>query len=175
MDFSEENQLHIYELEEEKKRLKYEIDEEQYANSCLHKKRSMLSVSVVKNIVIFLYFLFLYAGIRFLQNINKVWDSLRDNPVIKKLAEMLEATGLFLQIILLIAMGLTIAFFVRKLFLIWLNSENQTAMQTAERMQRLTYSKQIAISNQKLAGYYFRLQEIEEELRQCENIINNYD
>lgn len=135
----------------------------------------MLSVSVVKNIVVFLYFLFLYGGIRFLQNINTVWSSLKDNPVIKKLAEMLEATGVFLQIVLLIAMGLAIAFFVRKLFLIWLNSDNPAAMQTAERMQRLTYSKRIVVSNQKLAGYYFRLQEIEEELRQYEGIINNYD
>lgn len=170
MDFSEEAQLHMYELKEEKKSLELEISEEQYANSCLHQKRSMLSVSIIKNIIVFLYFLLLYGGIRFLEHINTMWDGVKDNPVILKLLEMIEHTSLMIQIILLLVMAVTIGFFVRKLYLIWLNSEHPAAMQLAEKQQRLTYSRQIADSNQKLAGYYFHLQEIEDELEQCTKV-----
>lgn len=174
MDISEENQLHIYELEEEKKRLKDEIDKEQYSNSCLHKKRSMFSASIIRNIIIFLYFLFLFVGIRFLTVINEVWNSAKENPVIQKLLELSDIAFFLIQAGLLLAMAVTLAFLIRKLFLIWLNSDNLSANHMAERMQRSTYSKQIAISNQKLAAYYFRLQEIEEELQQCTNINDTY-
>lgn len=62
--------------------MELEISEEQYANSCLHQKRSMLSVSIIKNIIVFLYFFFLYGGIRFLEHINTMWDAVKDNSVI---------------------------------------------------------------------------------------------
>lgn len=166
MDFLEENQLRIYELEEEKKSLRLEISEEQYANLCLHRKRNIFFVSIVKNIVIFLYFLFLFEGMRFFVIINGVWDSAKDNLVIGKLLELSDTAFYFIQIVLLIAMALSVAFFIRKLFLIWLNSDHRRAVQMAKRMRRQTFNKQIAVSDQKLAGYYFRLQEIEEELSQ---------
>lgn len=167
MDFSEENQLRIYELGEEKKSLELEISEEQYANTCLHQKRRLLSSSVIKNIIVFLYFLFLYAGIVFLDRIGTMWDSVKENPVIQKLLELSDTASMLIRTGLLLAMAVAVAFLVRKLYLIWLNSDNADAVRRAEKKQLRTYNRQIVDSDQKLAGLLFRLQEIEDELCSC--------
>lgn len=164
MDFSEERQLRIYELEEEKKNLELEISEEQYANRCLHQKRSMLSASVIKNIICILYFLFLYLGVRFLEKIGDIWESVKDNPVIQKLLELSDTAVMLIQLGLLLAMAVSIAFLIRKLYLIWLNSDNGDAVKLVEKKSLRTFNRQIADSNRTLAALLFRLQEIEEEL-----------
>lgn len=103
MDASEENQLRIYDLTEEKKKLKLQIDEEQYMNLSLHRRRSMFSASIIKNIVIFLYFLFLYLGMKFLANIMDIGEAVKDNPVVKKLLELSDpALGLIEGALLLV-------------------------------------------------------------------------
>ncbi|MCM1496359.1 MAG: hypothetical protein NC089_11250 [Bacteroides sp.] len=164
MDFSEESQLRIYELKEEKKALELEISEEQYANRCLHQKRTMLSSSVIKNIICILYFLFLYLGVSLLEKISNVLDAVKDNPVVQKLLELSDTASMLLQLGLLLAVAVSAAFLIRKLYLIWLNSDNADAVQQAEKRQLRTYNRQIADSDRKLAALLFRLQEIEEEL-----------
>lgn len=168
MDESEEKQMHIYDLQEEKKKLTLEISEEQFANHCIRQKRSMLSASVIRYIVIIAYFLFMYGGFRFLENIGHTWDSLRENPVFGKLFEMMEGAGAVLQVVFLLVVAVAVVFLIRQIYFIWLNSEDPDAIQQAEKMNRLTYSRQLADSDHKLAGFYFRMQEIEEELEQLE-------
>ncbi len=164
MDASEENQLRIYDLTEEKKKLKLQIDEEQYMNLSLHRRRSMFSASIIKNIVIFLYFLFLYLGMKFLANIMDIGEAVKDNPVVKKLLELSDPALGLIEGALLLVLVVTVIFFVRKLYLIWLNSDDPAAIELAEKTQRQTYNRQIARSNQKLAALLFHLQEVEEEL-----------
>lgn len=164
MDVSEESQLRIYELKEEKKALELEISEEQYANRCLHQKRTMLSSSVIKNIICILYFLFLYLGISFLEKIGNALNAVKDNPVVQKLLELSDTASMLLQLGLLLAVAVSAVFLIRKLYLIWLNSDNAGAVQQAEKRQLRTYNRQIADSDRKLAALLFRLQEIEEEL-----------
>lgn len=164
MDFSEENQLRIYELQEEKKSLRLEISEEQYTNRCLYQKRKHFSASVIKNIICILYFLFLYLGIVFLDKIGNIWDTAKDNPVIGKLLEMSNTVSIVIQGGLLLAVVVSIVFLIRKLYLIWLNSDNEAAIKQAEKEQRITYNRQIVNSDRKLAALLFRLQEIEDEL-----------
>lgn len=164
MDASEENQLRIYDLTEEKKKLKLQIDEEQYMNLSLHRRRSMFSASIIKNIVIFLYFLFLYLGMKFLANIMDIGEAVKDNPVVKKLLELSDPALGLIEGALLLVLVVTVIFFVRKLYLIWLNSDDPAAIELAEKTQRQTYNRQIAGSNQKLAALLFHLQEVEEEL-----------
>lgn len=164
MDASEEKQLRIYDLTEEKKGLKLEISEEQYANSCLYQKRKMFSASIIKNIIIFLYFLFLYIGIKFLVKITDIWDSVKDNPVIRKLLELSDFAMGMIELGLLIVMAVTVIFIIRKIYLIWLNSDSPDAVKQAEQKSLQTYNRQIADSNRKLAALLFRMQEIEDEL-----------
>lgn len=166
MDSFEENQLRIYDLKEEKKLLKLEIDEEQYANTCLHRKRSSFSVSIIRNIIIVLYFLFLYGGIRFLVEITDIWEPVKENPVVQKLLELSDFTIGVIEWVLLLIIVIAVAFLIRKLYLIWLNSDNSTAMRLAEEKQRLTYNRQIEESNRKLAALLFHLQEIDAELEE---------
>lgn len=164
MDFSDDSQLRMYELGEEKKNLELEISEEQYTNRCLHQKCKNLSASAIKNIICILYFLFLYLGVRFLDKIGAMWDSVKDNPVIQKLLELSDAASMTIQIGLLLAIAVSVAFLIRKLYLIWLNSDNEDAMKQAEKKQRLTYNRQIVNSDRKLVALLFRLQEMEDEL-----------
>lgn len=164
MDFSEESQLRIYELEEEKKNLELEISEEQYANRCLHQKRKMLSASVIKNIICILYFLFLYMGVKFLEKIGAIWDAVKENPVIQKLLELSGTASMLIQLGLLLAVTVSVVFLIRKLYLIWLNSDSEEAVRQAEEKQLQTYNRQIVDSDRKLAALLFRLQEIEDEL-----------
>lgn len=164
MDFSEESQLRIYELGEEKKNLELEISEAQYANRCLHQKRKMLSASVIKNIICILYFLFLYMGVKFLGKIGDIWDSVKENPVIQKLLELSDTASMLIQLGLLLAVAVSAAFLIRKLYLIWLNSDSEEAVRQAEERQLQTYNRQIVDSDRKLAALLFRLQEVEDEL-----------
>ncbi|MDE7366929.1 MAG: hypothetical protein K2N24_06210 [Lachnospiraceae bacterium] len=164
MDFSEESQLRIYELGEEKKNLELEISEVQYANRCLHQKRKMFSVSVIKNIICILYFLFLYMGVKFLEKISAIWDAVKENPVIQKLLELSDAASMLIQLGLLLAVAVSVVFLIRKLYLIWLNSDSEEAVRQAEERQLQTYNRQIVDSDRKLAALLFRLQEIEDEL-----------
>lgn len=164
MDVSEERQIRIYDLTEEKEKLKLEIAEEQYLNTCLHRKRHMFSASIVKNIIIFLYFLFFYLWIKFIVNITNVWESVKDNPVIQKLLTLSDFAIGAIKAGLLFALAVTVFFLIRKLYLIWLNSDNPSAFELAEQKQLLTYNRQIVASNQKLAALLFHLQEIEDEL-----------
>lgn len=164
MDFSEESQLRIYELEEEKKNLELEISEEQYANRCLHQKRKMLSASVIKNIICILYFLFLYMGVKFLEKIGAIWDAVKENPVIQKLLELSGTASMLIQLGLLLAVAVSVVFLIRKLYLIWLNSDSEGAVRQAEERQLQTYNRRIVNSDRKLAALLFRLQEIEDEL-----------
>lgn len=164
MDFSEESQLRIYELSEEKRKLELEISEEQYANRCLYQKRKMLSSSVIKNIICILYFLFLYMGVRFLEKIGDIWESVKDNPVIQKLLELSDTASMLIQLGLLLAVAVSAVFLIRKLYLIWLNSDNEEAVKQAEKKQLLTYNRQIVNSDRRIAALLFRLQEIEETL-----------
>lgn len=164
MDFSEESQLRIYELGEEKRKLELEISEEQYANCCLYQKRKMLSSSVIKNIICILYFLFLYMGVRFLEKIGDIWESVKDNPVIQKLLELSDTASMLIQLGLLLAVAVSAVFLIRKLYLIWLNSDNEEAVKQAEKKQLLTYNRQIVNSDRRIAALLFRLQEIEETL-----------
>lgn len=164
MDFSEESQLRIYELSEEKRKLELEISEEQYANRCLYQKRKMLSSSVIKNIICILYFLFLYTGVRFLEKIGDIWESVKDNPVIQKLLELSDTASMLIQLGLLLAVAVSAVFLIRKLYLIWLNSDNEEAVKQAEKKQLLTYNRQIVNSDRRIAALLFRLQEIEETL-----------
>lgn len=164
MDFSEESQLRIYELGEEKRKLELEISEEQYANRCLYQKRKMLSSSVIKNIICILYFLFLYMGVRFLEKIGDIWESVKDNPVIQKLLELSDTASMLIQLGLLLAVVVSAVFLIRKLYLIWLNSDNEEAVKQAEKKQLLTYNRQIVNSDRRIAALLFRLQEIEETL-----------
>ena len=164
MDFSEESQLRIYELGEEKKNLELEISEAQYANRCLHQKRKMLSASVIKNIICILYFLFLYMGVKFLGKIGDIWDSVKENPVIQKLLELSDTASMLIQLGLLLAVVVSAAFLIRKLYLIWLNSDSEEAVRQAEERQLQTYNRQIVDSDRKLAALLFRLQEVEDEL-----------
>lgn len=114
MDFSEESQLRIYELGEEKKNLELEISEEQYTNRCLYQKRKILFASIIKNVICILYFLFLYLGVKFLEKIGAIWDSLKDNPVIQKLLELSDTGSMLIQLGLLLAVAVSIAFFLSK-------------------------------------------------------------
>lgn len=164
MDFSEKSQLRIYELEEEKKNLELEISEEQYANRCLHQKRKMLSASVIKNIICILYFLFLYMGVKFLEKIGAIWDAVKENPVIQKLLELSGTASMLIQLGLLLAVAISVVFLIRKLYLIWLNSDSEEAVRQAEERQLQTYNRRIVNSDRKLAALLFRLQEIEDEL-----------
>lgn len=170
MDELEEKQMHIYDLREEKKRLNLTISEEQFANHCLRQKRSMLSATVVRYIILAAYFLFLYGGIRFLEEVNRAWDGARENPVIGKLLAMMDGTGAVLKVVLLLAAAVSVAFLIRQIYRIWLNSESPDALEYAKKNQKMTYSIQLADSDQRLAGLYYRMQEIDEELEQLEQV-----
>ncbi len=82
----------------------------------------------------------------------------------KKLLELSDPALGLIEGALLLVLVVTVIFFVRKLYLIWLNSDDPAAIELAEKTQRQTYNRQIAGSNQKLAALLFHLQEIEEEL-----------
>lgn len=173
MDFSELNQIKLYELNEDIKQLKLKIDEEQYSNTCLHQRRSMLNVSIIKNIIILLYFLALFLGVWFLRHLSDVWGTAKENPVIGKLLELSDAAATILLVCLLLAILVSLIFLVRKIFLIWLNSDSAAAITQAENTDMLPFNRQITLSDRRLATYYYELQQLEETVKELEETINS--
>lgn len=159
----------IYKLKEEERDLDMRISNEEFKRSSLTNNRKVFNFSIIKEVMVFLYFvvfLILFKGMLYI-NI-KMWLIAKENPTIDKLIELMEgASGLIgtAVVIIIVAVGCRMIY---KLFLIWLNSDGEKARLLARKLGKETYSGKIEHSELKLSEYYLRKKQIAEELIQLE-------
>ena len=81
----------IYKLKEKERELEMKISDEQFIYSNLKNNRSIYNASIIKETMIFLYFLVFYALFNGALSINiKMWLIAKENDTINKLIGLMD-------------------------------------------------------------------------------------
>ena len=157
--------VELYELKQIRQELDIKISDERFVYKSLEQSRSLYNISVIREIIILLYFCILYALIKGGLLINiKAWGDARNNTVIGKIVDMMISAGGIVDLIFILIILIIFAFMCRKLYLIWLNSDNENAVMFAESRGIETYHIKLEKSNEVIEDCYKRLNEIDKRI-----------
>lgn len=164
-DIEYKKSVELYELKQSRQELDIKISDERFVYRSLQQSRSLYNILIIREIIILLYFGILYALIKGGLLINiKAWGDARNNAVIGKIVDMMISAGGIADLIFILIILIIFAFMCRKIYLIWLNSDNENAVMLAESRGIETYHVKLEKSNEVIEDCCKRLNEIDKRI-----------
>ena len=156
----DELRIQLNNIRQEKAELEFLYSDELFQNNCLKKKRNMLNISIISNLVSMLYFFVWYGMMGFFENANRYFWGILQSDVFQNLLNLSNGLTSFVKIIATIAMLIIFVLLLYKIYKIWLNSDLSSALSYAKQNNKASYGLTLEESNIKISKYYIKISDL---------------